>query len=182
MEGNIYIGSAITSLVYLALGTRLLWLGIRTRSAVAWLLGLTFLVWALSYAPWVFASSFRDQPALESQSLIAARIATNLGGIGIALFPLLAFRSGSTWAKRLSVSIAIFLVVGTAGSIWVGDPEGVEPLTNVWWWFGWIGEIAPAIWIGAEGFHHYAALAMIWLAFFSPAAYQRKINSSAASA
>ena len=113
------------------------------------------------------------------------------------------------------------------------------------WWCAWIGEIAPAIWIGVEGLHHYgmtrprvrlglcepivghryllwgiagvfwtlldfviigqyvefwathswsatldkfvgfceiAALATIWLAYFAPAAYQRRINASAVSA
>jgi hypothetical protein len=32
------------------------------------------------------------------------------------------------------------------------------------------------------GFFEVAALAMIWLAYFAPAAYQRKINASAVSA
>jgi hypothetical protein len=245
MEGGVYFGSAISVLAYLVLGAGLIRLGIRTRSAAEWLLGLTFLLWALSYIPWVFTVTLQGRPALESQALIASRFATNLGGVAIAFFPLLAFRRGSTWAKRLSVSIVICLIVGTAGSIWTGDPEGVEPLTNAWWWLEWIGKIAPSIWIGAEGLHHYgttrprvrlglcepivghryllwgiagvfwtlldfvvigeyvefwatrswsagidnlvgfceiAALAMIWLAYFAPAIYQRRINSSAASA
>jgi len=245
VEGNAYIGSAIAGLVYCVLGARLVRLGIRARSAAEWLLGLSFLMWALSYALWVFAIVLQDQPALESQLLIGSRLTTNLGGVGFAFFPLLAFRRGSTWAKWLSASIAICLIIGSVGSGWAGDPEGLEPLTNVWWWFDWIGEIAPAIWIGVEGLHHYGmtrprvrlglcepivghryllwgiagvfwtlldfviigqyvefwathswsatldkfigfceigALAMIWLAYFAPAAYQRKINASTVSA
>ena len=115
MEGSAYIGSAAAGLVYFVLGARLVRLGIRTRSAAEWLLGLTFLIWALSYALWVFAIALQDQPALESQFLIASRLATNLGGVGIAFFPLLAFRRGSTWAKWLSASIAICLIIGTRG-------------------------------------------------------------------
>jgi hypothetical protein len=245
VEESAYMGSAAASLAYFVVGARLVLLGIRTRSAAEWLLGLVFLFWTLSYVLWVTAIAWQVQPALESQLHIASRLTTNLGGVGIALFPLLAFRRGSTWAKWLSASIVICLIAGRLGSIWVGDPEGLEPLTNVWWWFEWIGEIAPAIWIGAEGFHHYgttrprvrlglcepivghryllwgiaggfwtlldfvvvgqfvefwatqswsaaldslvgfceiAALAMIWLAYFAPAAYQRKINASAVSA
>jgi hypothetical protein len=203
MEGIIYLGSTAASLVYFVLGVRLVRLGIRTRSASEWLLGLTFLAWTGSYAPWAIAIALQDQLALESQILIISRIATNLGGIG-----------------------------------------GVDPLTNAWWWFEWIGTIAPSVWIGAEGLHHYgtsrqrirlglcepivghryllwgiagvfwilldivivgqyvefwatqswsttldnltgffeiAALAMIWLAFFTPAAYQRRIDNSAVS-
>jgi hypothetical protein len=142
-------------LVYFAVGARLLRLGIRTRSVSEWVLGLTFLIWSLSYVLWVTSVVLQGQPALKSQLFIAARLVTNLGGFGMAFFPLLAFRRGSTWAKWLSASIAIDVIVGTAASIWVGDPEGLEPLTNVWWWFEWIGEIAPAIWIGVEGLHHY---------------------------
>jgi hypothetical protein len=245
MDGGAYIGSAAAGLVYFVLGALLVRLGIRTRSAAEWLLGLTFLIWALSFALWVIAIALQGQLALESQLLIASRIANNLGGIGIAYFPLLVFRKGSTWAQWLSASIAICLIVGTVGSSWGGDPEGVEPLTNFWWWPEWIGTIVPSIWIGAEGLHHYgtsrprvrlglcepivyhryllwgiagvfwtlldlmtvghyvefwvtrswsatwdifigfceiAALAMIWLAYFAPAAYQRKINASAVSA
>jgi hypothetical protein len=245
VEESAYIGSAIAGLAYFVLGARLVRLGIRTKSAAERLLGLTFLIWALSFALWVIAIALQGQPALESQLLIESRIANNLGGIGIAYFPLLVFRRGSTWAKWLSASIAICLIVGTVGSSWGGDLEGVEPLTNSWWWAEWIGTIAPAIWIGVEGLHHYgmtrprvrlglcepivghryllwgiaggfwtlldfvtighyvefwitgswsitwdifigfceiAALAMIWLAFFAPAGYQRRINSSAVSA
>jgi hypothetical protein len=245
MEGNAYIGSAIAGLVYFVLGARLVRLGSRTGSAAEWLLGLTFLIWTLSYTLWVIAIALQGQPALESQLLIASRLATNLGGVGFVFFPLLAFRRGSTWAKWLSASGAICLIIGSVGSIWVGDPEGIEPLSNVWWWFDWIGEIAPAIWIGVEGLHHYgttrprvrlglcepivahrfllwgiagvfwtlldfvivgqyvefwathswsatldslvgfceiAALAMIWLAFFTPARYRRMVNRPVVSA
>ena len=245
MEGSAYIGSAIAGLVYCVLGARLVRLGIRTRSAAEWLLGLSFLMWALSYTLWVFAIVLQGQSALESQLLIASRLTSNLGGICFVFFPLLAFRRGSTWAKWLSASVAICLIIVSVGSGWAGDPEGIAPLSNVWWWFDWIGEIAPAIWIGVEGLHHYgmtrprvrlglckpivghryllwgiagvfwilldfviigqyvefwathswsatldkfvgfceiAALAMIWMAYFAPAAYQRRINASAVSA
>ena len=245
MEASAYIGSVLAGVAYFVLGACLVRLGIRTRSAAEGLLGLTFLIWALSFALWAIAIALQGQPTRESQLLIESHIANSLAGIGIAYFPLLAFRIGSTWAKRLSACIAICLIVGTVGSIWVGDSEGVDPLTNVWWWLEWISEIAPVIWIGFEGLHHYgttrtrvrlglcepivghryllwgiagvfwtlsyfvvvglytefwvtqswsavldnlvgfceiAALAMIWLAFFAPARYQRRINSPAVSA
>jgi hypothetical protein len=155
VEESAYIGSAAAGLVYFVLGARLVRLGIRTRSAAERLLGLTFLIWTLTYVLWVVAIVLQGQPALESQFYIASHIATNLGEIGLVYFTLLAFRRGSTWARWLSASITIWLVVGTAGSIWMGDPEGVEPLTNAWWWSEWVGETATAIWIGAEGLHHY---------------------------
>jgi len=245
VEENAYIGSVISGLAYFAVGARLLRLGIRTRSASEWLIGLTFLIWGLSYALWVFSMASQSQPALESQLIIASRLTANLGNAAIAFFPFLVFRRRSAWAKYLVALVVICMILGTAGSIWVGDPEGVEPLANAWWWFEWIGEIAPAIWIGVEGLHHYgttrarvrlglcepmvshryllwglagiswtlldfaiigqfidfwatrswsagldnlvglfeiAALAMIWLAYFTPAAYQRRIAGAAPAA
>jgi hypothetical protein len=245
VEAFDYIGSVVSSLAYFAFGLRLILLGTRTRSGTEWLIGSTFLCWGLYYALWFISIGLQSQPALESQVSSATRAIGTVGGACFAFFPFLLFRRGSTWAKWLATSLAICLIAGTAGSIWVGDPEGIDPLTNGWWWSELFGAIATAIWIGVEGFHHYgvtrsrirlglcepivghryllwgfagmlwifldlvvvgqylhfwatqiwspaldnliglleiAALAMIWLAYFAPAAYQRKINASAASA
>ena len=241
MEAFDYIGSVASGLVYLALGSRLVWLGARARSAAESLLGSVLLVWSSYYVLRIISIGFQDQPALESQIFIASRIVDSLGSVGSAFFTLLLFRRGSTWAKWLATSIAICLIAGVTGSFLVGDPEGVEPLTNSWWWLEWFGQIASGIWLGTEGFHQYgmtrprirlglcepivghrylllglagmfwalvdfvvigqyidywatqnwssaldnlvglmeiAALAMIWLAYFAPAAYQRWIASS----
>jgi hypothetical protein len=245
VEGNAYIGSVLAGLAYLAVGSRLVHLSIQTRLASQRVLGLTFLIWSLSYVLWLASAASQGQSLLESQFHIASRIATSLGGIGYAFFPLLAFRRGSAWARWLVATITFCVIAGIVGSHSVGDPAGLDPLTNAWWWFEWTGEIAPAIWIGVEGFHHYGttrrrvrlglcepivghryllwgiagvfwilldfviigqyvefwathswsatldslvgfceigALAMIWLAFFTPARYQQRINRSAVSA
>ncbi len=238
-------GSIVSGMLYFALGFRLALLGARSRSATEFLLGSVFVCWGLYYALRIASIELQNQPALESQILIASRIIDTLGSIIFAFFPLLAFRRGSTWATWLANTLAISLIAGAAGSIWVGDPEGVNPLTNGWWWPEWLGSIGAGIWIGVEGFHHYgmtrsrirlglceplvghrylllglvgmvwtlldfvvvgqyvdywahqtwsvgldilvglleiAALAMIWLVYFAPATYQRRINASATSA
>jgi hypothetical protein len=245
MQASDYIGSAIAGLIYFALGIRLLRLGMRARSAPERLLGLTFLLWTLYYELWTISIAFQGRLALETQISIAAHITGILASVGFAFFPLLVFRRGVTWAKWLVASALFCLLVGAAGSIWIGDPAGVKPLTNGWWWPAWLGEIATAIWIGVEGLHHYgmtrprvrlglcepivahcyllwglagifwtlldfvvvgqyvdiwarqtgstpldilvgcfeiAALAMVWLAYFAPASYLRRINASAVSA
>jgi hypothetical protein len=155
VENVTYIGSAISGVLYLILGARLVRLAIREKSTCEWLVGITFLVWALSYICWVGSMILQGQPELQSQLLIASRIATNIGGITFALFPYLAFRRGANWARWLVGAIIACLIVGTVGSVWVGDPEGVFPLSNIWWWPEWLGEISSGIWIGVEGFNHY---------------------------
>ena len=119
------------------------------------MLGLSFLAWGLSYFFWIIPIALQSQSAVESQFFLVGRILNNIGNVVIAFFTLVAFRRGSTWAKWLVAAIAVFMTVGTVGSIWVGDPEGVDPLTNAWWWLEWIGVITPSIWIGVEGLHHY---------------------------
>ncbi len=146
MEESAYIGSAISGLVYFALGARLVWLGIRTGSTTERLLGLSFLAWGLSYFFWIIPIALQSQSAVESQFFLVGRILNNIGNVVIAFFTLVAFRRGSTWAKWLVAVIAVFMTVGTVGSIWVGDPEGLDPLTNAWWWLEWVGEIATGIW------------------------------------
>jgi hypothetical protein len=241
VEALEHIGSSISGLLYFALGFCLIRLGTRTRSATEWVLGSSFMCWSLYYILRIISMGLQSDPALESQVYISARMIDNLGSVSFAFFPLLAFRRGSTWAKWLATTLAICLIAGTAGSIWVGDPKGVDPLTNGWWWPEWFGSIAAGIWIGVEGFHHYGmtrsrirldlcepivghrylllglmgviwtlldfvvigqyidywahhtwsstldnlvglleigALAMIWLTYFAPAAYQRKINAT----
>jgi hypothetical protein len=155
VEESGYLGAAIAGLVYCALGTRLLRLAARSRSASDWLLGSSCVLWMLGYGFWVTAIAFQLQPVLESDLLITSRILDSLGNGVFAYFPLLAFRRGSSWGRWLSAGLVTCAVVGTAGSIRAGDLEGVAPLTNLWWWLDWFSGLAPAIWIGSEGFHHY---------------------------
>jgi hypothetical protein len=55
----------------------------------------------------------------------------------------------------LVAAIIVSLVMGVVGSAWAGDWEGVNPLSNPWYWLDGFGALAPATWLGAEGFNHY---------------------------
>jgi hypothetical protein len=241
MEASVYTGSTLTGLIYFVLAVRLLRLGFRTRSAPEHLLGLSFLLWSLYYVLRIVSIASFDRPELEAQLAIVGRVADNLANVVFVFFPLSVFRRGSTWARWLAAGMATCLIAGLAGSFWVGDLEATEPLTNLWWWPEWLGEIATAIWIGAEGFQQYgitrlrvrlglcerivghrsllwglagafwtlldfvvvgqyvdfwanqrwsvaldnlvggleiAALAMVWLVYFAPDTYVRRINAA----
>jgi hypothetical protein len=238
------LGSAVAGIIYLAIGVRLVLLGARTRSATEYLLGSAILIWGLYYAFRVISFGLANQPALESQIIFASRITDNLANVVLVLFPFVAFRRGSRWSIWLAGTLIICVIAGFFGSIWVGDPEAVNPLANGWWWIEWFASIGVSIWIGVEGLNHYAAtrkhvrlglceplvshryllfgllgsiwivldvvivgqyidywatrtwspsmdylvgffeiaaIATVWLAYFAPAAYQRKINASAIS-
>ena len=61
------------------------------------------------------------------------------------------FRKKQRWASWLVVAIAVCLVLGSAGSAWVGDWEQVDPLANPGYWPQTVGGLAPAVWMGVEG-------------------------------
>ena len=116
MEAFEYIGSAVSGLVYLALGFCLVRLGIRTRSRIR--LGLC-------------------EPIVGHRYLL-------LGLMGMF------------W------TLLDFVVVGQYVDYWANHT--------------WSATLDNLV-----GLLEIAALAMIWLAYFALAAYQRKINASAVS-
>ena len=70
-----------------------------------------------------------------------------------------------------------YLLLGLVGSIWVVlDVVIVGQYIDYWATHTW----SPAM-DNLVGFFEIAAIAMIWLTYFAPAAYQRKINASAIS-
>jgi hypothetical protein len=151
-----YIGEFIAGPVYLVAGARLCVLSLRTGEASDRLLSVSLLLWSLSYflyvLPYVFVS---DESLVPLFFDVAWRIADYAADISFALFTRSVFRRHDRWAAWLVAGIAICLIVGVAGSVWVGDWEGAHPLTNPWYWLEWGGGIAAPVWMGVEGFHHY---------------------------
>ena len=70
-----------------------------------------------------------------------------------------------------------YLLLGLMGMIWtLLDFVVVGQYVDYWANHTWSATLDNLV-----GFLEIAALAMIWLAYFAPAAYQRKINTSAVS-
>jgi hypothetical protein len=157
MEENAYIMEAITGVIFLAVGVRLYLLSRRNSQAPEYFIALTFLLWALGYAlydiPYAFTEGDQSvAPFFAHTSLLAF----SLGNVGLALFTRGVFRKQQRWASWLVVAIAVCLVLGSAGSAWVGDWERVDPLANPWYWPHFVGGLAPMVWMGVEGLAHYA--------------------------
>jgi hypothetical protein len=154
MEGTAYIGGAIAGLFYLIAGIRLVRLSIKTGEAPERLLGVTFLVWSLSYLAWQLPIALaNDWMAL--QLFFAGRVLEDVGTITFALFLRLVFRNQERWASWLVVGVAVCAIVGVIGSASVGDWEALRPLSNPWWWLETVAFPITVVWMGAEGFHHY---------------------------
>jgi hypothetical protein len=154
MDGNAFLGGLIAGLVYLVAGIRLIGLSWRSQRLPEFLLGSSLILWGFSYVCWQIPISTANHP-LTQPLFFAGRILTHAGTIFFAYFVLLAFRSQSRWAKTLVHAITFSLFAGVAGSIAVGDWEGIRPLSNPWWWVDWAAGFVAMSWVGVEGFIHY---------------------------
>ena len=158
MEQNAFIMDAIAGVIYLVVGVRLYLLSRRTRHAPEHFIALAFLCWGLGYAlydiPYLFTAG--DQ-SIAPYFAYTSVLAFNLGNVGFALFTKEVFRKQQRWAGWLVVAIAVCLVLGSAGSAWVGDWEQVDPLANPGYWLQTLGGLAPLVWMGVEGLAHYGS-------------------------
>jgi hypothetical protein len=158
MEENAFIMEAIAGVVSLVVGVRLYALSRRTGQAPEYFIALTFLFWACGYAiydiPYVFTEG---DGSIAPYFSYTSMLAFSLGNVALALFTKDVFRKKQRWALWLVVAIAVCLVLGAAGSAWVGDWEQVDPLANPGYWPQTVGGLAPAVWMGVEGLAHYAS-------------------------
>ena len=156
MEQNAFIMEAITGVIVVVVGVRIYLLSRRTRQAPEYLIALTFLIWALGYAlydiPYAFTAGDQSiAPFFAYTSLLAF----NLGNVALALFTKDVFRKQQHWAGWLVVAIVVCLVLGSAGSAWVGDWEQVDPVANPGYWPQVVGGFAPSVWMCVEGLGQY---------------------------
>jgi hypothetical protein len=158
MEENAFIMEAIAGVVCLVVGVRLYALSRRTGHAPEYFIALTFLLWALGYALYDIPYAFTEgDGSVAPHFAYTSLLAFNLGNVALALFTKDVFRKQQRWAGWLVVAIAVCLVLGSAGSAWVGDWEQVDPLANPGYWPQTVGGLAPAVWMGVEGLAHYAS-------------------------
>jgi hypothetical protein len=154
MGDNAYIGGVIVCLGYLIAGARLYRLSLRTKEKPERLFSAALLLWGLAYVCWQLPLMLSDE-SLFRPLYIAGRLLTDAGTIVMLFFMRLVFRPGSAIANALVAGITAGLVLGVAGSGWVGDWEAIYPLRNPWWWLEWAAVTVSVAWIGVEGFHRY---------------------------
>jgi hypothetical protein len=156
MDANAYVGEVISGLVYFFVGVRLYRLSRRTGHLPETLIAASFLLWTLSYLlydiPYAFVDSEELIPAVYSYGSL---IALALGSVVFSFFIRAVFRPDARWASWLVAAITVSVVAGVAGSAWIGDWEGTNPLANPWYWLEFFGSVAPPAWMGAEGFAQY---------------------------
>jgi hypothetical protein len=156
MEEHAFIMELIAGVAFFCVGIRLYRLSRRTRQAPEYLVALTFVSWAFSFA--IFDIPYLFTPEGESVAPAAAYgslLALNVGNVALALFTREVFRKGERWATGLVVAIALLVICGSVGTAWVGDWEQINPVANPGYWLQTVGGLAPSVWMGIEGFGQY---------------------------
>ncbi|MBW2494493.1 MAG: hypothetical protein JRE43_07045 [Deltaproteobacteria bacterium] len=170
MEENAFTMEIIAGVIFFCVGVRLFRLSRRTRQAPEYLVALTFIAWALSFAiydiPYLFTAEGESvAPAAAYGSLIAV----NVGNIALALFTREVFRKGERWATWLVAAMVSLMLFGTAASGWSGDWEQIDPIGNPGYWPQTVGGLAPSVWMCVEGFtQHHNARKRLKLGLCSP--------------
>jgi hypothetical protein len=155
MEQSAFIMESIAGCMFLILGARLYWLSRRSIQLSESFLGLALLTWALGYAlydvSYVFVESGEKIPPFFSYTSL---LAVNLGNVFLAMFTQEMFRKHDHWAGWFVVAIAVCLFLASAGTVWVGDWEQMDPLENPGYWPQILAGLGPACWLGYEGLSH----------------------------
>jgi hypothetical protein len=152
-----YIGNSFAGLVYLVVGIRLYAMSARNAQTPDRLLSVTFVLWALSYFLYDIPSLLvYGEALLPPLFSFGSAFALYLADITFAVFTRAVFRNQERWALWLVAGMVGCVIVGVAGSVWVGD-WGVEyPLSHPWWWVTHVGSAAPSVWMATEGFTQYS--------------------------
>ena len=157
MDEIAYIMESIAGVIFLTVGVRLFLLSRRTRQAPEYFIALAFMSWGLGYALYDIPYAFTEgDESIAPFFAYSSLVAVNVGTAAFALFTMKVFREQQRWALWLMVAIVVCLVLGLAGTAWVGDWEQVDPLANPGYWPQTVGGLAPMVWMGVEGLVHYA--------------------------
>ncbi len=154
MEVSAFIGHAISCLIYLVAGAGLYRLSLRTSKAPERLLGASLLLWSASIPLYDIPSLLVGEPGVVPFSF-ASRVLSHMGTVAFVMFTRRVFRAQEDWAAWLVIGTAVCLSVGVGGSVWIGDWEGIYPLSNPWYWLECVGSIARMGWRVAVGFIQY---------------------------
>jgi hypothetical protein len=146
MEESAFIGGVVAGIVYFAAGVHLIRLSWRTQAPPQLMLGIAFVLWAISYACWQIPIATANQP-LTQPLFFAGRVFTNAGIIFLAYFVWVEFRNQSRWARYLVYGITFSVLAGTLDRLPKGTGEASSRSTTT---FGSsIGDQTSWRWLGS---------------------------------
>jgi len=156
VETSAYLFEVIAALAYLAIGARLIRLGLRTRELPERLLGTYFILTGAAYAAYEIPAILGLADWVDVPFAYAGRVLYDIGMIPWLLFMRRVFHPDDDWARWLVGSTALFVGLGLIGTTATGDYEGVA-IRTLWFWLDWIGYTLPFAWLAVaslSGYRH----------------------------
>ncbi len=154
MTDTAFILQLLAGIFYVIVALPLLRLAARSGQFPERMLGFTFLLFGTSYLFYQFPYLIESE-ALFVPFSIVGRMLWNASVLTTALFTRDVFHRGRTWARPLVWSVFALIFAGIAISIQQGDYEGMEPNGNPGFWFEWIGQLIPFVWVASAALSEY---------------------------
>ena len=151
-----FILELLAGIFFVIAAVPLLLLASRNQQAPERILGITFLLMGVSYL-------FYETPyALDNEALIVpfslvGRLLWNASVVTTAAFTREVFHRDKPWAGPLLWSVVVLLIAGLAISAQQGDLEGMAPIGNPGFWFEWVGQVIPFVWVAAASLTAYVS-------------------------
>jgi len=151
-----FILELIAGMFFIVAAVPLLRLAGRTQQIPERILGITFLLMGVSYL-------FYEVPyALESEVLVVpfslvGRLLWNASVVTTAAFTREVFHRERPWAGPLLWCVVVLLVAGLIISVQNGDLEGMAPIGNPGFWFEWVGQVIPFVWVALGALAEYVS-------------------------
>ncbi len=146
MADAAYLLELFAGILYVIAALPLLRLACRSGEAPECILGVTFLLMGVSYLFYELPYALGSEHLVVGFSLVG-RLLWNASVVATAAFTREAFHRDRAWSGPLLVCVVGLLITGLAISVRKGDLEGMAPIGNPGFWFEWIGQIVPFVWV-----------------------------------
>jgi hypothetical protein len=134
----------------------LLFLAARNKQIPERILGITFLLMGVSYLFYETPYAFDNEALIVPFSLVG-RLLWNASVVTTAAFTREVFHREKPWARPLLWSVVVLLIAGLAISAQQGDLEGMAPIGNPGFWFEWVGQVIPFVWVAVASLCAYVS-------------------------
>ncbi len=143
-----FIIELLAGIFFVLFAMPLLRLAARNQHLPERILGITFLLMGVSYLFYETPYAFQNEALVVPFSLVG-RLLWNASVVTTAAFTREVFHREKPWAGPLLWSVVVLLIAGLAISVQNGDLEGMAPIGNPGFWFEWVGQLIPFVWVAA---------------------------------
>jgi hypothetical protein len=151
-----FILELLAGIFFILAAVPLLRLAARNQHLPERILGITFLLMGVSYLFYETPYAFENEALIVPFSLVG-RLLWNASVVTTAAFTREVFHREKPWAAPLVWGVVVLLIAGLVISAGHGDLEGMAPIGNPGFWFEWVGQLIPFVWVAAASLAAYVS-------------------------